>query len=900
MVDQKNVAGADAPSPITAAFERKVRLGTWSLLFERLWPRLWLLIAIVALFLIIALLGAWTYAGDVIHRLGLWVFGAMTLAAIVYAARVPSPAREEVIRRIESKSGVPHRPATSYEDTLSAPGSDPATSELWAAHRSRLAKLLDRMKVGRPEPRADRHDPWALRTLLLLGVALLALMTGDSLRDRLASAFRLGPSVKVADARLDAWVTPPAYTARPPILLADGARGGTIVPAADGKTLEIPDKSLLIVRSSGLGIKDISLEIVGQPSLPKPPPEVVAKQETNASGTASASASDAAEARLELRTSGVVRVLSGGSELARWAFTIIPDLAPKIALSKDPERTQRGSMKLTYKMQDDYGIAIAEARFERSQPAIQDARTAWAREGIELKGPRPPLVRPPVLTLRIPRTTTKETEGSSHHDTGSHLWAGSQVRMTLVAKDHAGNAGKSKSLEMTLPQRRFTKPLAKAIVEQRRKLIEDPRWRGQVLKAIDALSIEPDGYFNDRVAFLGLRSAYYRLAKDRSRAGMKSVVDQLWHVALRLEDGGSLTAAERRLRDAQDQLSKALENGANDEEIKRLMQELRQALAEFMEQMQRQAENNPPIEGMNPNQVLRQEDLNQMLNNLENMARQGSRDQAQDMLSQLRDMLESLQSGRMAQGQQGQGNQQAMQMLNEMGDIIGKQQRLQDETFSEQNRNGDQGEQGQQGQQGQRGQGQQGQRGQGQQGQRGQKGQGQEGQQGQQGQGQGQQGQQGQGQQGLGQRQGQLRDRLGRLQQGLAQNGMPAPGQFDGAREAMENAERLLQQGDLEGAAREQGRALEQMRQGAQSMAQQMRRNGPARFGQGPGSDAPLDPLGRPQRSEGADSFNGPKVPDEIEMQSAREILEELRRRLGEQARPTLELDYIERLLRRF
>jgi Domain of unknown function (DUF4175) len=152
----------------------------------------------------------------------------------------------------------------------------------------------------------------------------------------------------------------------------------------------------------------------------------------------------------------------------------------------------------------------------------------------------------------------------------------------------------------------------------------------------------------------------------------------------------------------------------------------------------------------------------------------------------------------------------------------------------------------------------------------------------------------------LGQRQGQLRERLGRLQRGMQQNGMQTPGQLDGAQQSMENAERALREGDLGTAAREQGRALEQLRQGAQSMAQQMMRNMPSRFGQGPAGDAPLDPLGRPQRSEGPDLGTSVKVPDEIEMQTAREILEELRRRLGEQVRPTLELDYIERLLRRF
>ena len=40
------------------------------------------------------------------------------------------------------------------------------------------------------------------------------------------------------------------------------------------------------------------------------------------------------------------------------------------------------------------------------------------------------------------------------------------------------------------------------------------------------------------------------------------------------------------------------------------------------------------------------------------------------------------------------------------------------------------------------------------------------------------------------------------------------------------------------------------------------------------------------------------KVPGEIDVQRARRILEELRRRFGEIARPQLELDYIERLLK--
>lgn len=129
---------------------------------------------------------------------------------------------------------------------------------------------------------------------------------------------------------------------------------------------------------------------------------------------------------------------------------------------------------------------------------------------------------------------------------------------------------------------------------------------------------------------------------------------------------------------------------------------------------------------------------------------------------------------------------------------------------------------------------------------------------------------------------------------------MRPPSQLDGAQQSMENAQRSLEQGDLEGATRDQSRALEQLRQGAQSMAEQMLRQMPSRFGMGQPADAPRDPLGRPQRSEGPDLGTSVKVPDEIDAQRAREILEELRRRLGEATRPALELDYIERLLRRF
>ena len=868
------------PRSNAATFERKIRLSRWAQLFERLWPRVWVLLAVAALFVLVSLAGLWSYLPESAHIALLGAFGLVAVGALFWMARTPFPTREEALRRLEQRSSVPHRPASSYEDTLSSPNAGGSTQALWEAHRARLAATLAKLRVGTPSPRTDRADPWALRAVLLIGVGVLAAAVGDGFMDRLSQAFRFGtPATAVSTARLDAWVTPPAYTARPPLMLVDGSRqSAPQIPGETRPSFEVPMKSALVVRASGEGASAMTLEITDEagkvevlsPKKPQLPPGVTITSEV-------------AEIRSELARPVTVHVRGVNGE-PQWAFRIIPDHAPKISLSKQPEAMPRGSLKLTYKVEDDYGIASAEARITRVRPKPGDPATSWARP--KKQGARPPLEKPPVLTLRLPRMNAKHAEGTSYHELSGHPWAGMRVRMVLSAKDQAGQVGKSEPVEFILPQRRFYNPIARAVIEQRRALIEDPRNRDQVLIGLDAIAVEPEGFFPDYSAYINLRGAYWRLQRDRTRAGTKDVVDQLWHVAVRLEDG-NLSDAERRLRQAQEDLAKALQQGASDEEIQRLMNELRQALNEFMEQLARQAEGQPPQQippGQSPQQMLSQRDLERMMRDIENMARQGSRENAQQMLSQLRDLLERLQSGRMAR-QQGQQNQQMMQMMDQFGDVIRRQQQLLDDTFNEQRQAGEEGEEGEQGQQGQRGQrGQQGQ--QGQQGQRGQRGQ------------RGQQGQQGRGYGELGRRQGELRDRLGQLGQGLQQFGMKPPSQLGGAQRSMEEAEQALREGDLDGAARAEQRALEQLRQGAQQMAQQMLQRMPGQLGRS--ADVPLDPMGRPQRTEGPDLGTSVKVPDEIDIQRAREILEELRRRLGDQQRPILELDYIERLLRRF
>jgi hypothetical protein len=102
-----------------------------------------------------------------------------------------------------------------------------------------------------------------------------------------------------------------------------------------------------------------------------------------------------------------------------------------------------------------------------------------------------------------------------------------------------------------------------------------------------------------------------------------------------------------------------------------------------------------------------------------------------------------------------------------------------------------------------------------------------------------------------------------------------------------------------------QTRAMDQLQQGMQGMADQfMEQMGQAaernsgQLGVRPGNGQ--DPLGRTPGSSGIEALEGVEIPDRMELRRSREILDELRRRRGDRQRPPLELDYIDRLLRQF
>ena len=131
--------------------------------------------------------------------------------------------------------------------------------------------------------------------------------------------------------------------------------------------------------------------------------------------------------------------------------------------------------------------------------------------------------------------------------------------------------------------------------------------------------------------------------------------------------------------------------------------------------------------------------------------------------------------------------------------------------------------------------------------------------------------------------------------------------QLGRAGEAMGEAEGQLGEGNADGAVDSQGRALEALAprraepRAVDAAAGQWARAPASPAGSvQPRAQQETDPLGRPLRGRDYGDDTTVKVPGEIDVQRARRILEELRRRFGENFRPQLELEYIERLLRDF
>ena len=839
---------------------------------ERLWPAVVGIVSLAALFLAVSWLGLWILLPPLARMVGVALFLAGALWIVLVTLRAGWPDRRAAIARLDRDSGLPHRPVAAADDQLANAAADPTTRALWDLHRRRLRAALGNMKVALPSPRMVEHDRFALRAAALVAVVAAAFVAGPEKNGRLAAAFAWqGRDDQAQATRIDGWLDPPGYTGRPPTVLF----GAETAAAPASTVISAPSGSVVVVRASGLG----QVEISGTGGL-RPAP--LGKEA--AAGSTRPAIAGMHETRFTLAGDGRLSVARDGTMVRTVTLKAIPDTPPRVTLVGAPKANVRGSLVLGYLIADDYGVIAAEAHFANP---IVNGHPVTGRS----------LVEAPRGALGLPPFPGGLGEGKTTLDLSDHPWAGAEVSMTLTAKDEGGNTGESSPTPVTLPAKPFTKPLARALVEQRRNLVLDPDQRGEVAVALDTLQLSPDTFDVPLGVYLGLYTASIRLAAARTDPDLLAVADYLWQMALQIENG-DLSRTEQDLRAAQKALKDAMERGASADEIKKLTDALRQQMDKFLsEMMQNQQRNQAQSDQATPKgqqKSITDKDLKSLMDRMEDAARNGDMAEAQRLLDQLNNIMENLKTAKRAQGQS-QATRDLNKSMNDLDRMMREQGDVRDKTFQE-----DQGQAGEGSEDADEGAGQSPDDN-----QDADSGSGQEGQQGQ-----GKKPGKG-GQPTLGDLQGRqqaLRQQLQDLQKRLRGLGMKGEQGLADAEGAMGDADQALGHGDAKGAVEAQGRALQGLQKGSGGLQQQMAQGGQDGTAEGPGGGQDgdnmdqgedTDPLGRPRQGRGSAQSRDLDVSGGLAAR-AQQVLEELRRRLGDPTRSQNEQDYLERLLKRY
>ena len=827
---------------------RPMRLTLAGLWAERLthafWPLWTVLIATLAVLAFgvqdwLPLEGVW--AGVVLSTLGaLW--------ALVAGLRVfRKPTQSDAYARLDAR--LPGQPIASLNDDQALGTDDPASKAVWQTHLARMADRAAKARAVEPNLRLAKRDPFALRYVALTAL-VMAVIFGSLWRvGTIAGLGPNGAAALTAGPTWEGWAQPPAYTGKPSLYLND----------IEQAELTLPKGTRLQFRLYGEVGALVLSETVSGSKTPNP---------------ASAATQD-----FEVAQSGTIKIEGAGGR--DWKITALPDAPPSIATTGKIGREADGRFTQAFSATDDYAVTSGTVVIALDLAAVD------RRYGLQA----PPELHDPV-TLDLPMPITGDRAKFTEtlvDDLSKHVFSNLPVTMTFTVADAALQAGMAEPIRVTLPGKRFFDPLAAALIEARRDILWNRSNAAHVVQVLKAVTNRPEGFIRNERAYLRLRVALGRLdteAKTLATASRDEISEELWAIALLVEEG-DLASALERLRRAQDRLDQAIQNGADPAEVQQLMDEMRQALNEYMKQLAEEAQKNPDQQTSEnqPSQTITQDQLQQMLDELQKMIDEGRTAEAAELMDKLRQFMENMQVTQ-GEGQPGQGSpgQQAMKGL---GDTLRDQQGLSDDAFKDL-------QQGQPGDQGQPQPGDQGQNGE------------QPGQQ----QGQGGDGKQpGSDGRSLAQRQQDLRNQLGDLNNGKLPGAGTDQGEagrknLDEAGRAMGEAEQALRDGDLGGALDRQAEAMEALREGmrdlGEALAQDERNQGQAQDGEAFGQDDPnsrRDPLGREPGNSARIGSDKNMLQGEDVYRKAQNLLDEIRRRSGDQQRPDPERDYLKRLL---
>ncbi len=847
-------AQKDRPELIRHRLRWPLKLTRAGMVAERITRAFWPVWTLASLFIAAVALGFQDWAPLELFWLTCLALPVAMIRALWRGARAfrwPTPS--EVEARLDAT--MPGRPIASLTDQQAIGAGDAASEAVWRTHRARLAARAAQARPPRPDLRLASRDPFAIRYVAATFL-LVALVFGSVWRlvdlGRMPADQNAPPVAE--SAMWEGWAEAPAYTGKPQLYL-------TKLPAGP---LDLPKGTKIILRLYGAPDEvDLRQTLTLKP-LPEGPAAVGPR---------------AIEFIAE--QSGQLELTGAGGRL--WTVRILPDAPPSLSLTAPMDRKADGTMRQAFAARDDFGIVAGEVRFELDMAAI-DRRYGLSAD----PDPQLPLIFDLPRAGRASRTDMKAVLAE---DASEHPWANLPVVMVMSVTDGLGQTTSTPAEHLILPGRRFFDPLAGAIAEMRRDLLwsraNGPR-SAQILRAV---SHRPEGFIRNEKAYLLLRVAIRRLEAGQAQGPLSAairdeVAGALWQVAVLLEDGG-LSDALERMRQAEERLSQAIRNGASKDEIQKLMDDLRDATDKYLTMLAEKGEQADPADKFARNKpqakTITGDQIQQMMDEIQKLMEQGRMAEAQQLLDQLSQMMENLKVTQQpgGEGQEGQGGK----TMKDLRQTLRDQQNLSDEAFRQQ-------------------QGGAGKQGQPQGGATDAPGNGADGQ---------ADGQQASPEtsQSLADRQEALRSGLdrqrGSLPDAQGQDADRARKSLNDAARAMDEAEQALRDGELPKAIDRQAEAIGKLRDGMRSLSEALAQDAnrlPGADGQASadatGREVPRDPLGRTEGVEGQVGSGENLLQGEDVYRHARDLLDEIRRRSADQARPEMERDYLRRLLDRF
>lgn len=604
--------------------------------------------------------------------------------------RLPNDSKLD--RAIESKTILPRGQIALIEDNLANPKKR-ETRSLWDEAQKNAVRTLKSLRVPSIRALITRRDPYALRFIAILFFIAGIMVSGQNWQNKIYNGMLPVSIHSLASAPSTAvtlWVTPPAYTKLENVQIS-----GT---GTYGETLNIPQGSTIKARIETRFGKYAPPKLnMGGRSYP---------MENLGDGYYGFETTIEQGSKLSITQSIFPR--------ATWPYYYVIDTPPEIYVTaklrpndanhaqnqaqsdapesnnqseENPASTEPESEKKPYEL-----IDKAQLRFSltvKDDYSVKDLHMSMKLADFVEEKPLGDAFEETRLIISSPQT---ELKISPVYDLSWHTWAGLPVTFEYTVFDHISQSARLEKINLVLPEREFEHPLAKSVIAMRKQLAWQYRDSfSDISYNLETLLSAPDYFQNNPVTYLAIKTASARLKyvedkpQDQREVAAKEVIRLLWAIAISVEDG-NISLAMRELRDAQRELENAMRDpNTSEEEIERLMQNLREKMNNYFAEMQRElqkrmedGEEFPEFSEEDFGNIISPDALSKLMEEIEQAMRDGDPEKAQELMSKLQRMMEMMDSARNAQLPK---DMQVMQDgVNELQELIERQEQLLEQT----------------------------------------------------------------------------------------------------------------------------------------------------------------------------------------------------------------------------